>query len=673
MNRLKLLQNDPWLNPYEAVINKRHKIVLAKEREIAEVHGSLSNFANGYLFFGLHKTPDHWVFREWAPNATEIYLTGVFSDWQEKEELKLIRQENGVWEIKLPQEFIHHEDLFRLSVHWKKGKGERIPSYARRVVQDKDTLIFNEQAWDPPKPHTWEHSKPNINGQPLLIYEAHIGMASEKQKVASFDDFTNDVLPEIAKAGYNAIQLMAIMEHPYYGSFGYHVSNFFAVSSRFGTPCDLKKLVDTAHGMGILVIMDIVHSHAVKNVNEGLAEFDGSPYQYFHTGARREHVAWDSLCFNYSKHEVLHFLLSNCKYWLEEYGFDGFRFDGITSMLYLDHGLSRDFNSYDAYFDGQQDEDAISYLTLANKLIHQVNPQAITIAEEMSGMPGMASPVEDGGIGFDYRLSMGIPDFWIKIIKEKPDEQWSASEIFHELIKKREDEKTINYAESHDQALVGDKTIAFRLMDKDMYDFMAKHKQSLIIDRGLALHKIIRLITIATAGGGYLNFMGNEFGHPEWIDFPRLGNNWSYFYARRQWSLAKNKNLRYHYLSDFDKEMISLIKSVDGLLQQSIYLIHSHEPDQVLVFTRGSFVFVFNFNPSKSFADYGVKIAPGRYRIVLNSDSVKSGGFNRVNDSIDYVTQWDGKVNSPHFLKLYIPSRTGLVFELQPVRKVYNK
>jgi 1,4-alpha-glucan branching enzyme len=673
MSPLNLLLNDPWLNPYEEVIKKRHLQAKQKEQELSDIHGSLPEFANGHLFFGLHRTERGWVFREWAPNATAMYLIGVFSDWHEREEFQLRKTEHGVWEIVLATEQLMHEDLYRLSIHWPGGQGDRIPSYARRVVQDEKTLIFSAQVWNPPNPFVPKNKKPDLSGQPLLIYEAHIGMASENEQIASFEEFRRDVLPGIAVAGYNAIQLMAIMEHPYYGSFGYHVSNFFAVSSRFGTPSELKELIDEAHGLGIIVIMDIVHSHAVKNINEGLAEFDGTPWQYFHSGPRREHVAWDSLCFNYGKNEVLHFLLSNCKFWLDEYGFDGYRFDGITSMLYYDHGLERSFGSYDAYFDGQQDEDAIIYLTLANRLIHQVNPGAVTIAEDMSGMPGMASATEDGGIGFDYRLSMGVPDFWIRIIKEKSDEQWNTSEIFYELIKKRHDEKTVSYTESHDQALVGDKTIAFRLMDKEMYFCMAKNTPSLIIDRGIALHKIIRLITLVTAGGGYLNFMGNEFGHPEWIDFPRLGNNWSYFYARRQWSLIKNPELRYHFLSDFDREMISLVKSTPDLFQQPIYLIHSHEPDQVLVFIRGPFVFVFNFSPANSYSDYGVKIHPGRYRIVLNSDSEQFGGFQRIEDQLDYITQWDGKVDSPHYLRMYIPSRTALVFRLQPVRKVHNR
>jgi 1,4-alpha-glucan branching enzyme len=377
--------------------------------------------------------------------------------------------------------------------------------------------------WNPGKEYLWIHHSPETAERTPLIYEAHVGMATEEPRTGSYNEFRQNILPRIRKAGYNTIQLMAVQEHPYYGSFGYHVSNFFAVSSRFGTPEELKALVDEAHGMGISVIMDIVHSHAVKNVLEGLGMFDGSPFQYFHAGPRREHVAWDSLCFNYGRNEVLHFLLSNCKFWLEEYHFDGFRFDGVTSMLYYDHGLSRDFTEYSMYYDGGQDEDAIVYITLSNKLIKSVKPAAITIAEEMSGMPGIATPLKNGGIGFDYRMAMGIPDYWIKIIKELPDEKWDVSAIFHELTQKRQDEKTISYAESHDQALVGDQTIIFRLIEKDMYFHMDKNSQSLIVDRGIALHKIIRMATASTAGGGYLNFMGNEFGHPEWIDFPREG------------------------------------------------------------------------------------------------------------------------------------------------------
>ena len=572
-----LVQEDPWLGPYQEIIYKRQQQAIEKEKELIANSGDLTDFASGYLYFGLHRTPEGWVFREWAPS---------FSNWQELNKYQMEKRDFGIWELYMPADALHHKDQYKLSVYWQGGHGYRIPSYIRRVVQEQNSKLFNAQVWYPDEEYGWKHKRLNAAGKTPLIYEAHVGMSTQEEKIGTFDEFREQILPRIKDAGYNCIQLMAIQEHPYYGSFGYHVSNFFAVSSRFGTPEELKRLIDTAHEMDIAVIMDLVHSHAVKNEMEGLGKFDGTPYQYFHSGARREHIAWDSLCFDYGKNEVLHFLLSNCKFWLEEYRFDGFRFDGVTSMLYYDHGLSRNFNNYGMYYDGGQDEDAIVYLTLANKLIKQVHPQSVTIAEEVSGMPGLASSLEKCGYGFDYRMAMGVPDYWIKIIKERSDEAWNVSELYHELTKKRHDEKTVSYAESHDQALVGDKTIIFRLVDKEMYFHMNKSSQNLIIDRGIALHKMIRMITIATAGGAYLNFMGNEFGHPEWIDFPREGNNWSYHYARRQWHLEDDKNLKYHFLGDFDKAMIRMV-SEENLLENSFCrLLTDNVPDQVLAFER---------------------------------------------------------------------------------------
>lgn len=667
----RIVDNDPWLGPYAEIIYRRQMKVFEKEKELAGDDRSISDFATGYLYFGLHRTDRGWVFREWAPNATSMFLVGAFNGWKESNEYKPNRLENDVWELELNEDQIKQGDLFKISVHWKGGQGHRLPSYARRVIQHDDSKIYDAQVWAPLDDYQWKHETVNASGRPPFIYEAHVGMSTEKERIGTFDEFRLNILPRIKADGYNTIQLMAVQEHPYYGSFGYHVSNFFAVSSRFGTPTELKHLIDEAHGMDIAVIMDLVHSHSVKNELEGLGNFDGTPYQYFHSGPRREHVAWDSLCFDYGRNEVLHFLLSNCKFWLDEYRFDGFRFDGVTSMLYYDHGLSRNFTNYGMYYDGQEDEDAITYIALANKLIRMVNPKAITIAEEMSGMPGLASPLKDGGYGFNFRMAMGVPDYWIKIIKELPDEAWNVSELYHELTSKRSDEKTISYAESHDQALVGDKTLIFRLLDKEMYHFMDKASQNLIVDRGLALHKMIRLSTASTGGGGYLNFMGNEFGHPEWIDFPREGNNWSYKYARRQWSLVDNPDLKYHWLGDFDRDMIHLLQE-NGLLDIPwCRLLVDNRPDQIMAFERGNFIFVFNFNPFTSFTDYGIQMQPGKYRIVLNTDNEKYGGKGHVDESLTYFAQVGIKLNDPHFLKMYIPSRTGIVFKKIPTPSAY--
>lgn len=664
-----IIKNDPWLNPYSNVIEGRYNLFVHKELELTQQgNTTLSDFATGYMYFGLHKTPESWVFREWAPNATEIFLIGTFNHWQRLESYRLQRKDNGIWEVEVPLQRIRHLDLYKLHVNWNGGSGERIPAWCKRVVQDAETLIFSAQVWDPENPYVFKHTDFKPDTSPLLIYECHVGMATEQEKVGTYNEFREQVLPRVKENGYNAIQIMAIKEHPYYGSFGYHVSSFFAPSSRNGTPDELRELIDKAHEMDIAVIMDIVHSHAVKNETEGIARMDGSYDLYFPSDPnRRNHQAWDSLCFDYGKNEVLHFLLSNCKYWLEEYHFDGFRFDGVTSMLYYSHGLEENFSTYADYYNGHQDPDAICYLTLANKLIHEVNPHAVTIAEEVSGMPGLAMKTEDGGYGFDYRMAMNIPDFWIKTIKERQDEDWYPTAIWRETTNRRTDEKTISYAESHDQALVGDKTILFRLIDADMYWFMSKlMSSSYLVDRGIALHKMIRLVTATTMNGGYLNFMGNEFGHPEWIDFPREGNGWSYKYARRQWHLADDHNLKYHYLGDFDKAMIQLIRSITDFQATSIVKIWDKDGDNILAYMRQDLLFVYNFHPSRSFSDYGILVPQGEYRVELDTDSMEFGGFGLNDDSIHHFTQYDPLYapDNKGWLKLYLPARTAIVLKI---------
>ena len=665
---LDIVKNDSWLDPFKDVITSRHDCFLKKEKELMQNDKlTLSEFASGHHYFGLHKTSNEWLLREWAPNATNIFLIGEFNNWTKAELYRKKRLDNGVWELKLPLSKLKHQDIYKLWVDWHGGGGERIPAWCRRVIQDPDTHIFSAQVWEPEEHYEFNVKKFIPNTSPLLIYESHVGMSTSEEKVGSYNEFREKVLPRVKENGYNAIQLMAIQEHPYYGSFGYHVSSYFAASSRNGTPEELKALIDTAHEMGIAVIMDIVHSHAVKNEAEGVARFDGTFEQYFHKDpTRRNHPAWDSLCFDYGKNEVLHFLLSNCKFWLEEYKFDGFRFDGVTSMLYYSHGLEESFTNYGDYYNGHQDPDAITYLTLANKLIHEVNPNAITIAEEVSGMPGLALDIESGGYGFDYRMAMNIPDFWIKTIKEKRDEDWRSSAIWWENTNRRADEKTISYVESHDQALVGDKTIIFRLIDADMYWFMSKilsssHK----VDRGIALHKMIRLVTASTINGGFLTFMGNEFGHPEWIDFPREGNDWSYKYARRQWNLADNHTLKYHFLGDFDKEMIKLMKSIPNFQDTPIIKLWDKDEDNVLAYMRGDLLFMFNFHPTKSYSDYGILAPEGEYEMILNTDSLLFGGFGLVDESMHHFTLHDELYAKDHkgWLTTYLPARSAFVLK----------
>ena len=672
-----LVEQDPWLAPHADALRHRWQHYMKIKDSILKSGGLLGPISQGHTYFGFNRgeldgQKGVW-YREWAPGATALGLLGDFNGWDCTAN-PLTRDEYGVWSVFLPDarygDRLRHESRVKVRVQSAAGAMDRIPAYIRRVVQDAATHDFVGQYWHPEHSFEFLHASPDARRRPggLRIYEAHVGMALEEARVGTYAEFTRHILPRIHDLRYNAIQLMAIMEHPFYGSFGYHVSNLFAPSSRFGTPEELKGLIDTAHGMGISVLLDVVHSHAIKNLNEGLNRFDGTDYQYFHAGARGQHVAWDSMCYDYSVYEVQRLLLSNVRYWMEEFRFDGFRFDGVTSMLYLDHGLGAKFTSYDSYFGANVDEDAVAYLRLANELVHTIRADGITIAEDVSGMPGMARPVAEGGLGFDYRLAMGVPDYWIKLLKEQRDEDWKLGELYGTLLNRRQNEKHIGYAESHDQALVGDKTIAFWLMDKDMYWNMSKFTQSVIVDRGLALHKLIRLITFSLAGEGYLNFIGNEFGHPEWVDFPRPGNNYSHHYARRLWSMVDRDDLRYRGLNNFDRAM-QVLDDNQGLLTDSfIEQLMVHEDTRQLAYRRGPLVFVFNFHPNESF--FGLRIpVPDRcdYRVVLDTDRPEFEGQGRVQDGAVYPVQDVPLYGRNQSVQIYIPARTAQV--LAPASK----
>lgn len=664
---LPIVANDEWLQPVEGEINYRHELYEQHYADIVKSSGSISDYANGFHYFGWQydTAMSGWWFREWLPEAKDVYIFGDFNGWQ-RTQIRLNKDSNGVWSTFFPDamysEWLTHNSLYKLHVNGANGWRDRIPAYATRVVQDEVTKNYTAQFWVP-QPFDWEGDKfaPSKSGQ-LLIYEAHIGMSQEYAGVGTYHEFSEKVLPLIKKAGYNAVQLMAIAEHPYYGSFGYHVSSFFASSSRFGTPEQLKALIKHAHSLGIAVIMDIVHAHYVKNQNEGINQLDGSDHHYSKAGDAGYQKYWDSMIFDYGKREVQHFLLSNVKYWLDEFHFDGYRFDGVTSMIYHHRGYT-EFDSRDKFFDEGVDRDALTYLALANRLIHEFNPQAVTIAEDVSGMPGMCSPIDDGGVGFDYRLGMAIPDYWIKMLKDTPDEEWNIWEMWSIMTSRLQGVKTVAYAESHDQAMVGDKTIAFRLMDKDMYYAMDRKSESLVVDRGLALHKMIRLMTIVTGGDAYLNFMGNEFGHPEWIDFPREGNDWSYDHARRQWSLAKDKNLKYSYLGAFDKAMISMVKRHKLLTAGYPYYMQMDEDNKTMVFTHRNLLFVFNWHPSASIPEYVLSVPKaGKYVPILSTDEAKFGGMERSSLDVEHFSYNDGE---EHFIKVYNTSRTATVYKCE--------
>ena len=485
---------------------------------------------------------------EWIPNIKELYLIGDFNDWNRSSHA-FSKLEYGRWELILD---VHSSrpkagSKVKLSIITENGERiERLSPWTTYAIQNPESKLY-EQVFYPVERLVSKDTPYKRLGIPssLFIYEVHIGIASPEPKICSYVEFREKVLPRIAALGYNCIQFMAIQEHAYYGSFGYQVTSFFAASSRFGTPQEFKALIDAAHALGITCILDIIHSHASKNTLDGLNMLNGRDDCYFHAGAKGIHALWDSRCFNYGDVETLRLLLSNVRYWLDVFQLDGFRFDGITSMLYFHHGIGYSFTgNYEEYFSaGNVDIDAVVYLMLMNHLCdsfdhengscRQASPHfgssILRIAEDVSGMPTLCRPLEEGGIGFHYRLALAIPDLYIKLLKHYADEAWPIGHLVHVLSDRRYKEPCISYTECHDQALVGDKSIAFWLMDAEMYTGMTKLAPlTPSIDRGLALHKMLRLLTAGLGGEAYLNFMGNEYGHPEWLDFPRHGNNERY-------------------------------------------------------------------------------------------------------------------------------------------------
>ncbi|MDD7593823.1 MAG: alpha amylase C-terminal domain-containing protein [Peptoniphilaceae bacterium] len=660
---------DPWLAGFEDDLLLRLRNLETK-RSFLLGDGpdsvSLSEFANGHEYYGFHRTETGWVYREWAPNAHMLFLVGDFNGWQRYTH-PMHRNEQGDWEIFLEgHDALRHGQRVKVMVQFDFQDHFKIPLYCKRVVQevhDDGSIDWIGVIWEPEEPYEWHDQNFRPQKGAPLIYEAHVGIAQEEGVVSTFQQFIQYTLPKIKRAGYTAVQLMAIMQHPYYGSFGYHVSNFFAVSSWFGTPDDFKALVDAAHELGLSVYMDLVHSHAVKNTTEGINRFDGTQEQFFHAGARGYHQAWDSMCFDYGKPGVIHFLLSNLKYWMNEYHLDGFRFDGVTSMLFWDHGLGVNFDSYDKYFSMNTNLDAVTYLTLASLLVHELNPNAVMIAEDMSGMPGLCLPVNACGVGFDYRLALGIPDLWIQMMK-MDDHDWPMHKIYYELTTRRPQEKKIGYCESHDQALVGDKTLFFWLADQEAYWHMEKSDDSYIIDRAIALHKMIRFITLTTGQDGYLNFIGNEFGHPEWIDFPRAENGWSYHYARRQWHLVLDDSLKYQYLGDFDRAMLQFAKEEQVAGAKGLQYIRIYEDRKIIVYRKNKLIFVYNFHPQNSYESLRFPTnEDGAYRVIFHTDRREFGGYERIREDLIYRTKPMDDIDWDQGLTLYVPSRTAIVLK----------
>ena len=624
---------DDGLLAHEEHLRFRAAALARTLTSIESVEGSLEAFARSYRTHGLKYDASARTLhaREWIPGAAAAWLVGEFNDW--REDVPLTRDEYGVWTGAAAG--VAPGSRVRVRVRHPGGwTQDAVSAWAQRAVPADPGAMgcrYDGQVWAPGAAFEWRHAAPPAPAA-LHIYEAHVGMSSEAPAVASYAHFTAHVLPRIAAGGYNAVQLMAVAEHSYYGSFGYQVTSPFAVASRSGTPDDFKALVDAAHGLGLRVLLDVVHSHTSSSPTDGLAALD-LPSPAGGSYLAGDHPAWGSRLYDYANWETLRLLLSNVAFWLDEFRVDGFRFDGVTSMLYRHHGLGVGFSGdYAQYFSPASNVDAGVYLGLANLLIKRLRPDAASIAEDVSGLPGLCRAVADGGLGFDARLGMGLPDVWGRALGG-PD-PWPPAALVAGLCNRRRDEATVAYVESHDQCLVGDTTLAWRLMGAEMYAGMGTASPpSPTITRGVALHKLARAMTLALGGDAWLNFMGNEFGHPEWVDFPRDGNGWSHDKARRLWSLADAPDTRYAQLGAWDRALMALDER-HGMLA-SDHLLVSHEGGGVgaspgaaaAVAERGPVVWVFNLSPCETLTEFKIGVPDGgEWAVAADSDAAEYGG-----------------------------------------------
>ena len=670
MSRPKNPLQDQELREYHPFLVARGERYAKEAERIKALYGSLHAYANLHTNLGYHLVQENgkniWLWREYMPGAKTIWLTTEKQRFQRHAHLKFTPCEDGFFELRLEEKELSHGLYVELRVEPKSfeiynPEGfpttlKRIPAFANWVEQNKEMPAqWCARIWHPKKPYQFQYPKPP---KPtfLRIYEAHVGMAQSDTKhinesYGSYTDFANDILPHIKDAGYTTVQLMAIPEHPLYRSFGYQVSNYYAPSSRFGDINSCKAMIDTAHKLGLQVILDITHAHSCANTEQGLCNYDSTAY--FFTDQMNQ---WGTPTFDFSKEMTRRFLLSNLRYWMEEFQFDGFRFDAVGNMLYKDFGRDDTFEHTGRCFYGKDgkprtNEAGELYLCLANDLVHTISQEAFTIAEEFSGMPGLTCAPSDGGLGFDARFAMGIPDYWEKCIKNPQD----LGSLWYEMNNHRPYDRTISYVECHDQCINGDDAMIWRLLGDDMYTTMLRGIDSWNISRGLAYYRLMRLITLSTADLGYLNFMGNEFGHPEWLDAER--------HAHRQWRLATDERLKYACLAAFDLAQMKMVATYLTDFATPPLFRYIHEDKRLLAFERGHLLFAFNFHETAAYDDILFAVTPGKYTEILSSDDSTYAGHDNLRITDPKVEHFTTPLPDPLHgdIKLYLPPMVALV------------
>jgi len=554
-------------------------------------------------------------FAVWAPNADRVSVMGDFNGWDGRVHPMRLLAPNGLWEIFIPN--LPDGEKYKFEIRTRSGglleKSDpfgfafEVPPASASIVHDLAGYEWRDQEW--------MRLRPGQGGwleQPMTIYEVHLGswarVTEEADRFLTYQELAQRLVPYVKEMGFTHIELLPVMEHPFAGSWGYQVLGFFAPTSRFGSPEDFKRFVDTCHEAGIGVILDWVPGHFPKD-GHGLAQFDGTAL-YEHADPRQgEHRDWGTLIFNYGRNEVRSFLLSNALFWLEEYHVDGLRVDAVASMLYLDY--SRHAGEWiPNRFGGRENIEAIGFLQELNRLTHGRCPGTITAAEESTSWPGVTRPVHVGGLGFTYKWNMGWMHDMLEYAHSDPvHRRWDHNLITFSALYMHTENFILPF--SHDEVVHGKGS----MLDKIPGDVWQKHATLRTLYGYMYGHP-----------GKKLLFMGGEIGqwrewnHDRSLDWHLLEDP---LHAGLQ-RFLKDLNWRYReepalHQADFQSEGFRWIDCHDNENSVVSVVRYARHPDDFVVM-------VFNFTPVPR-AGYRIGVpAPGWYAEILNSDSAQYGG-----------------------------------------------
>src|SRR5437868_4513846 len=590
-------------------------------------------------------------FAVWAPNAQRVSVVGDFNNWDGRVHPMRRLLGAGVWELFLPGVGEHAH--YKFEIRTQRGglllKSDPFAFFNQHGIETSSLVYDLERyQWSD---HEWMRSRAerDLPNSPLSIYEVHLGSwrrrADQGNRFLSYLEFAETLLPYVLEMGYTHMELLPITEHPFEGSWGYQVTNYYAPTSRFGTPDELRHFIDACHQAGIGVIMDWVPAHFPKDAH-ALAEFDGT-HLYEHMDPRQgEQQDWGTLIFNFGRNEVRNFLIGNALFWLDQYHIDGLRVDAVASMLYLDY--SRQPGQWiPNVYGGRENLDAIYFLKRFNEVCYERFPGIITIAEESTDWPGVSRPTYLGGLGFGFKWNMGwMHDFLQYMSLDPIYRRYHHGNITFSLLYAFSENFILVL--SHDEVVYGKRSLLSK-MPGDEWQKFANLRMFLAWMYGHPGKKLL--------------FMGGDFGQ---------SNEWNHD-TSLDWQLLEQP--RHDGLRRLVQHLYYIFKTDPALWQrddsyEGFEWIDFHDADNSVVsFLRRSregetVVFVVNATPMVRH-DYRLGVpAPGFYREIINSDAETYGGGNvgNLGGKNSENTEWMGR---QHSILINLPPLATLGFKLE--------